>query len=180
VKIYTKTGDGGESSLYGGVRLPKSDLRFEAYGTIDELNSVLGVALSQPDGQKYAGELNKIQLELFNIGAELALGAGQQLRAKPVGQTEIAALENRIDELQNQLPELKHFILPGGANLGAALHQARTIARRAERAVVRLAEQTKLRPELLAYLNRLSDYLFVLARYANFKAGAQEQIWQGQ
>ncbi|KKS74672.1 MAG: ATP-cobalamin adenosyltransferase [Parcubacteria group bacterium GW2011_GWA2_42_80] len=147
MKIYTKTGDGGESSLYGGTRLPKSDLRFEAYGTID-------------------------------VGAELALAPGQESKAALVGIQETAKLEQRLDEMQAELPELKNFILPGGSALGASLHHARTVARRAERAVVRLSGSLAVRPELLAYLNRLSDYLFVLARYVNFKAGVEEKIWR--
>ncbi|MDP3985959.1 MAG: cob(I)yrinic acid a,c-diamide adenosyltransferase [Candidatus Veblenbacteria bacterium] len=180
MKIYTKTGDGGESSLYGGARLPKSDLRFEAYGTVDELNAVLGVVLAQPGAKVYQAELTRIQAELFNLGAELALSPGQELKAHPLGVQETAVLEQRMDELQQELPELKNFILPGGSALGATLHHARTVARRAERAVVRLKAQIEVRPELLIYLNRLSDYLFVLARHANLKAGVQEVTWQGK
>lgn len=180
VKIYTKTGDGGESSLYGGARLPKSDLRFEAYGTVDELNASLGVALAQPGAEAYRPELTRVQAELFNLGAELALSPGQELKATPVGTQDAETLEKRMDELQSELPELKNFILPGGTALGASLHHARTVARRAERAAVRLKAQIEVRPELLIYLNRLSDYLFVLARHANFKAGVGETIWQGK
>ncbi|HLD85954.1 MAG TPA: cob(I)yrinic acid a,c-diamide adenosyltransferase [Patescibacteria group bacterium] len=178
MKIYTKTGDGGESSLYGGSRLPKSDLRFEAYGTIDELNAALGVALAQVGAVEYQEELSRVQADLFSLGAELALSPGQELKARPIGAVETTALERRLDELQAKLPELKNFILPGGTSLGAALHHARTVARRAERTLVRLSAATKIRPELLAYLNRLSDYLFVLARYVNHKAGAEEKIWR--
>lgn len=180
MKIYTKTGDGGESSLYGGARLPKSDLRFEAYGTIDELNASLGVVLAQAGADEYRGELTRVQAELFNLGAELALSPGKALAAMPVGATETEALERRMDELEKKLPELKHFILPGGTALGASLHQARTVARRAERAVVRLKQQLEVRPALLIYLNRLSDYLFVLARHANLRSNQTETIWQGK
>jgi len=178
VKIYTKTGDGGESSLYGGTRLPKSDLRFEAYGTIDELNATLGEALAQAGAEIFVATLTRIQSELFNVGAELALAPGQESKAALVGIQETAKLEQRLDEMQAELPELKNFILPGGSALGASLHHARTVARRAERAVVRLSASFSVRPELLAYLNRLSDYLFVLARYVNFKAGIEEKIWR--
>ena len=178
MKIYTKTGDGGESSLYGGTRLPKSDLRFEAYGTIDELNATLGEALAQAGVEIFVAELTRIQSELFNVGAELALAPGQESKAALVGIQETAKLEQRLDEMQAELPELKNFILPGGSALGASLHHARTVARRAERAVVRLSGSLAVRPELLAYLNRLSDYLFVLARYVNFKAGVEEKIWR--
>src|SRR3989339_229070 len=185
MKIYTKTGDGGESSLYGGTRLPKSDLRFEAYGTIDELNATLGEAITYlPAGRAQAGveifvaELTRIQSELFNVGAELALAPGQESKAALVGIQETAKLEQRLDEMQAELPELKNFILPGGSALGASLHHARTVARRGGRAAVRLSGSLAVRPELLAYLNRLSDYLFVLARYVNFKAGVEEKIWR--
>ncbi len=180
MKLYTKTGDGGESSLYGGTRLPKSDLRFEAYGTIDELNACLGLVLAQSASEPYREELTRVQAELFNLGAELALSPGQELKAAPVSVQATETLEKRIDVLQGELLELKHFILPGGSLLGAALHHARTVARRAERAVVRLKVQVAVRPELLTYLNRVSDYLFVLARYANFKAGVGETTWQGR
>ena len=179
MKIYTKTGDGGESSLYGGTRLPKSDLRFEAYGTIDELNAALGIALAQVGAVEYQEELSRVQADLFSLGAELALSPGQELKARPIGAVETTALERRLDELQAKLPELKNFILPGGGALGGALHLARTVARRAERAVVRLKSQIEIRDEILTYLNRLSDYLFVLARYVNAKTGHQEITWQG-
>lgn len=179
MKIYTKTGDGGFSSLFGGKRLLKSDLRLEAYGTIDELNAVLGLALTLADGQEQSDTIKKIQSDLFNIGAELALGDDQELKTTKVGEKETNLLEQYMDVMQAELPELKNFILPGGTSFAAALHQARTVARRAERAVVRLKSQIDVRPEIMAYLNRLSDYLFVLARYANFRAQAHETIWKG-
>ncbi|MEK7067847.1 MAG: cob(I)yrinic acid a,c-diamide adenosyltransferase [Patescibacteria group bacterium] len=179
MKIYTKTGDGGESSLYGGTRLLKSDVRLSAYGTIDELNASLGLVLAQTGADYYTVELRRVQAELFRVGAELATTAGQKLPVTVVGNKEIDVLEKHIDELELELPELKNFILPGGSQLAAQLHYTRTVARRAEREVVKLKASVNLRPELLMYLNRLSDYLFVLARHANSRVGDKEIIWSG-
>ncbi len=178
MKIFTKTGDGGISSLFGGARLPKSDLHFEAYGTIDELNATLGECLAQEGSVEVEADLRQIQSELFNVGAELALAPGQESKAALIGDEATQVLENKIDKMQEVLPELKNFILPSGNALGASLHHARTVARRAERATVRLGAEVRVRPELLAYLNRLSDYLFVLARYVNHQAGEEEKIWR--
>lgn len=193
MKIYTKRGDEGETGLLGGDRVPKSDLRVEAYGTVDELNAAVGLALaldagaSAPDAPGLgpdAVRLERVQDDLFAVGARLA--AADLERAVEKGLVpdfppdRVEDLEGWIDELEGELPELDAFIHPGGRPAGAQLHVARTVCRRAERAAVRLAREAwpELEEDVLPYLNRLSDLLFVLARAVNRRAGASEIEWQ--
>src|SRR3989338_6645456 len=178
MKIYTKTGDLGESSLYGGKRVLKSDLRLEAYGSIDELNSALGVCLGVETSEAWRDAIVTLQNKLFCLGSELASADKLPTGLAVLTEADITELEQAIDKWQGGLPDLKNFILPGGAPLAAQLHLARTVARRAERAVVRLNTATSVRPVLLQFLNRLSDYLFVMARQVNFEQGQTETIGQ--
>jgi len=178
MKIYTKTGDAGQTSLFGGVRTNKNDPRIEAYGTVDELNSVLGIALSFKTTEQGKNILNKIQQNLFVVGADLATPEGRKERIKRVGQKEIDWLEAKIDDLQSGLPELKSFILPGGSKSGSYLHLARTVCRRAERAIVSCRKKEAVSDHLLIYVNRLSDLLFVLARHENHQQGIEETPWK--
>lgn len=185
MKIYTKTGDLGETSLYGGKRLSKADIKIESYGTVDELNSSLGIVVAMLKEKNILTEtieqLISIQSRLFDIGTHLAAEKGKKNLILPeINQQHIAILENQIDEWQAQLPELKNFILPGGNSIAAQTHVARTICRRAERLIVLLHQQETVLPILIQYLNRLSDYLFVLARYINLRLHSEEIIWQGR
>ena len=184
MKIYTKRGDQGETSLFGNVAASKASLRVTAYGELDELNAVIGVAraLGTNGGPAPDGELDAIltglQSTLFDVGAELATPPGATSKASaPVDPEEVALLERVIDRLTAELPPQKHFILPGGAPSAALLHQARTVSRRAERAAVALHQSEPLSPTLLVFLNRLSDLLFVLARVANARAGVDDVPW---
>jgi len=182
VKIYTKTGDKGTTSLIYGTRVAKNDLRVEAYGTCDETNSMIGIALSHLHKENFQGKeiiklvYHKIQTNLFHVGAELATPKGREVKWS-ITALDIQELENQIDDWDTELPTLTNFILPGGHPAGAAFHVARTIARRAERCVVSLGEDVN--PLVLAYLNRLSDLLFVTARYVNQKLGEIEQTLHG-
>jgi cob(I)alamin adenosyltransferase len=179
-RIYTKTGDGGETGLFGGGRVPKDDLRVRAYGTIDELNAVLGVARAAGPPQEIEGVLERLQHQLFDLGAELAtpdLASPAAAHVARVTPERVAALEQDIDRFEARLPPLRQFVLPGGTPVAAALHHARTVARRAEREIVRLAGREPINPELLKYANRLSDLLFVLARAANHAAGRPDVAW---
>jgi cob(I)alamin adenosyltransferase len=177
LKIYTKTGDAGTTSLVYGSRVRKDDLRVEAYGTCDEANSMIGLALSYLHGVNFQGKnqlenaYHKIQTILFHVGAELATPKGKEVKWKLV-QADIEEMEKLIDEWDSELPALTNFILPGGHPSGAAFHTARTIARRAERCAVSLGDEVNTL--VMAYLNRLSDLLFVTARFVNFKTGMKE------
>ena len=172
LKIYTKTGDHGETSLFGGARVPKDDPRIEAYGTIDELNSFLGVARASWPSSPLDAQLDRIQSDLFDVGAHLAApGSSRFAGADPA---RIAELEKSIDAMESELAPLRNFILPGGCAAAAHLHVARTVCRRAERLVVALREEASI-----VYLNRLSDFLFVAARYANLKHGVDDVVWKG-
>jgi cob(I)alamin adenosyltransferase len=181
MSIYTRTGDSGETSLGGGRRVSKADPWIEAIGTVDELNAALGLVrtyLSDPDLQAL---LQSIQNDLFNLGAELAAPAGQgppEGAASHLRPDHVAALEHSIDRLSAALPPWRQFLLPGGAPGAAALHLARTIARRAERRVVAIQPPEAVNPEVRRYLNRLSDLLFVLARTVNHRSGTPELPWQ--
>jgi len=180
-KIYTRRGDDGSTGLFGGPRVRKDDLRVAAYGDVDELNSALGVAReeihTQPDLLAF---VDSLQSELFTLGAELATPDAEAApkEVPRIGHAHVERLEREIDRLTARLPEMKSFILPGGSRAGAALHLCRTVCRRAERKVVSLAEGAPVSPEALAYLNRLSDLLFVMARAANLRAGGSEIPWK--
>ncbi len=178
MKIYTKTGDDGTTSLFSGGRVSKTHLRVEAYGTVDELNSVIGVARSLKPHSTTDEWLERIQRQLFHLGADLAtpLDAKSEWVVRMDSAT-VELLEAGIDELTAQLPDLKNFILPGGSVAGAQLHVARTVCRRAERVVVALAEQEPIGDPVMNYLNRLSDLLFTLSRWENRQAGIPEDKW---
>lgn len=181
-KIYTKTGDDGLTSLFGGERVPKNSLRIEAYGTVDELNSVLGLARSISAVPRISEMLERLQIDLFVMGADLATPIEQKVKYSipRIEEEDSVRLENWIDELEMTLPPLKRFIIPGGSQLAAHLHQARTVTRRTERAVISLREESLTRKEDIVFLNRLSDLLFVLARYANKELGVEDIEWDGQ
>lgn len=191
MKIYTKTGDSGETSLFGGKRVSKAELRLESYGTIDELNSSLGLVRAflhtlrnQANLEPFATELNGvlegIQIQLFTLGSHLAC-VDPKLQAKlPAPHPDaVEILERKMDQYTATLPELKNFILPGGGVVAAQFHLARTVCRRAERSVIRLHEEKEKIPEFaVIYLNRLSDFLFVAARYANHQQGLSDILWK--
>ena len=172
MKIYTRTGDHGETSLFGGTRVPKNDPRIEAYGTVDELNSFLGLARAAELPPQVDDVLHQVQMDLFDIGAHLASPGSD--RFPDVDPSRIAELEEAIDAMERELAPLTGFILPGGTLAASQLHVARTVCRRAERCVIALDEEPTV-----AYLNRLSDYLFVAARFANLKAGRGDVPWEG-
>jgi cob(I)alamin adenosyltransferase len=179
MKVYTKTGDAGETGLFGGARVPKDDPRVEAYGSVDELNAVVGLARSFEMSTEVNAMLELVQAELFVVGAELACAAGSEdkLRMPLVDASAIERLEREIDLLETRLTPLKSFILPAGASAAAALHLARTTCRRAERNLVTAGRSSPLRAELLTYLNRLGDFLFVVAREANRHAYVHDVPW---
>jgi cob(I)alamin adenosyltransferase len=179
-KLYTGAGDAGETGLFGGARVPKSHLRVRAYGHIDELNSTLGVAAAFLGPGRPVTVIESIQNDLLNIGSELASESGRQAEAGRLfsnSKGKVAALERQIDEYDAGLPRLRTFILPSGSRAGSLLHLARTVCRRAERAVVELAEREPVNEDILTYVNRLSDLLFVLARHVNRAAGKPETTW---
>lgn len=181
MKIYTKTGDNGETSLFGGKRVWKDDLRIAAYGTVDELNAVIGIALTEIDDKELCSLLLSLQNELFVLGSDLAtpLDKGNKGFVIPrIEKENYQRLELLIDKYEAKLPELKNFILPGGSKGAANLHLARTVCRRAEREVVSLSKNEEINSEVEIYLNRLSDLLFVLARYQNFITGTADINWQ--
>jgi cob(I)alamin adenosyltransferase len=176
VKIYTKTGDQGETGLFSGERVSKADPLVEAYGTVDEMNSVLGVARSLHDlDDKLAEILKDLQAELLDIGADLGSG---QIAAQRTNEQRIKRQEELIDELTSEMAPLTGFILPAGHPAAAQLHHTRTICRRAERLVVRARESRPIDSLILRYLNRLSDLLFTLARYANHVHGVSDELWK--
>ncbi|MBX5476677.1 MAG: cob(I)yrinic acid a,c-diamide adenosyltransferase [Clostridia bacterium] len=184
-KIYTRTGDDGTTSLFGGRRVPKTAARVQAYGTLDELNAALGVCRAElsslpGDTRDLEAQLETVQEELFAIGAELASPSGRErLAVPPVEQDAVDRLERWIDRHEEEAGALTTFILPGGSRAGAALHLARTVCRRAEREVVALSAEASVAPEALRYLNRLSDLLFSMARVANRRAGVPDIPWRG-
>lgn len=183
--IYTRTGDKGKTSLFSGLRVSKADIRVEAYGTIDELNSLIGVSISNLKSQnsKLRNELTKIQNDLLEIGSNLANPA-----SKPLNYLEkrVKEFEDFIDWMTEKMPKLSNFILPGGGKAGATLHLARAISRRAERRVVALNNPSaisgrgKIDNNIIIYLNRLSDLLFTMSRFVNFKEKKKEVIWSGR
>ncbi len=180
MKIYTKSGDEGVTGLFAGGRVSKDHARIEAYGTVDELNSLLGLARTAEIAPHLAGILERVQNELFLLGTQLATGDKRQLTIGLLDQQHVQRCERDIDRLEQDLPPLKEFILPGGTPAAATLHVARTVCRRAERRLVSLrsAGSENVPDVLLWYLNRLSDLLFVMARAANAAAGEADQIWQ--
>lgn len=193
LKIYTKTGDNGKTSLFGGKRVSKADLRIEVYGEIDELNSIVGIVISKirnpilrlRSGQepeirnkleksqisKIKNELFEIQKDLFEISSTFTLLNTKYLKNR------INEFENLIEEMDEKLPELNNFILPGGGETGSLLHLARSVCRRVERRMVKLAKKEKVNPQIIVYFNRLSDLLFVMARFVNFQEKQKEMIW---
>lgn len=180
MKIYTRTGDSGETGLFGGPRVPKDDLRISAYGSIDELNAALGLVGLHPESSQLASLIVRFQNELFAVGAELATPDPTAHGTNLIAVSHIEFMEATIDSLESELSPLRQFILPGGTPLAAALHLARTICRRSERDLVSLMRaETSVRNELLHYLNRLGDLLFVMARYANHEAGKPDVPWDG-
>ncbi len=179
MKIYTKTGDKGDTSLFGGQRVPKDALRIEAYGTVDELNSVLGIVRADNQEKEIDSIIRRIQNDLFVLGADLATPRSQRSKSiKRIDANDSRHLEKTIDQLEEHLKPLKTFILPGGSSVASRLHFARTVCRRAERSVVRLSRNEDIGEGITIYLNRLSDLLFVLARYANHTAGVSEIKWK--
>jgi cob(I)alamin adenosyltransferase len=175
LKIYTRTGDSGETSFFGGARVSKDDARIEAYGTIDELNSFLGLARATWPSSPIDAELHAVQSDLFEIGAHLA--SPGLSRFAGVEQQRIDALERAIDTMERELTPLTSFILPGGTAAAAQLHVARTVCRRAERLIVALRDDDAPTRSAVAYVNRLSDFLFVAARFANAKQGVADVPW---
>jgi len=182
MKIYTRTGDAGETGLFGGARVGKDDPRVEAYGTVDELNACLGVVRALGASTETDESLLQIQSDLFTLGAELAClpGKEQKLRMSVLGDADIARLEAWIDRCESSLEPLKNFVLPGGSTRAAELHRARTVCRRAERRTLSAGRSSPVRPEVVVYLNRLSDLLFVLARYENHQAGLSDIPWRAR
>ncbi|MBI1786002.1 MAG: cob(I)yrinic acid a,c-diamide adenosyltransferase [Acidobacteria bacterium] len=180
-RIYTKRGDAGETSLVGGQRLPKDARRIEAYGTVDELNALVGMAClsSEEHGLELAAILKRVQHELFNLGSILATLPEDVHPHQPrITEAEIRRLEAEIDRMNEGLPELRSFVLPGGCRLNNELHLCRTVCRRAERIVVALAREEQAPPEAIQYLNRLSDAFFVWSRWASMQLQAPEVLWQ--
>lgn len=200
MKIYTKTGDDGTTSLFGGKRTEKTNIKIEAVGTIDELNSVIGIIVAQlarhpeqsegsrdssvkPQNDKnktVTEKLIRIQSELFVIGSNLATPAGAKVKIPKISKSQITRLEKEIDSWGKDLPTLKNFILPGGSQTGAHLHHARSITRRLERVVVTLAKDESVDKNILRYINRLSDWFFTVARYINKEEKIEEILWRGR
>lgn len=178
MKIYTKTGDKGTTSLIGGTRVAKHHIRIETYGTVDELNSYVGLIGCQEIDQHHKTILKEIQDRLFTIGSSLAADPEKsKMKIPDLLEEDITLLENEIDQMNEVLPELRHFILPGGNTIVSYCHLARCVCRRAERLTVALAESSFVDDKVTIYLNRLSDYLFVLARKLGHDANAEEHIW---
>ncbi len=185
MKVYTRGGDQGETSLFGGQRVPKSDLRVQAYGDVDELNSVLGLVRNELKDEDLTGFIDEIQPRLFDLGGELATPDVDALQRKGQSIPRIEAeyaqeVEVWIDQLDAELEPLRNFVLPGGAPAASLLHLARTVCRRAERQVVGIAAQEPVSDAVLQYLNRLSDLFFVMARVVNHRAGIVEPTWVGR
>jgi cob(I)alamin adenosyltransferase len=180
MRIYTRTGDRGETSLFGGRRVPKDDLRIETCGTVDELNSVIGIVRSMKVSKALDTILQGVQNDLFILGADLAapiLLSRTSSTIPRIDRGHVAAAEAIIDQIQPRLPPLKKFILPGGSQGSAHLHYARAVCRRAERRAVKLSRREKVNPRVISYLNRLSDLLFILARFASRQGGVSEVRW---
>lgn len=181
MSIYTKFGDKGKTSLYGGKTVSKSSLRVEAYGAIDELNSFLGIILTELKNKNLNAKLTQVQKDLFETGTSLAsLSKNKDKSLSLYLKERVSGFEKEIDNLTKKLPELENFILPGGGKAGSKLHYGRTLARKAERRVVALSQKEKINSDILVYLNRLSDLLFMYARFINFKEKKKETIWKSR
>lgn len=179
MKIYTKNGDKGTTSLIGGTRVPKHSLRIESYGTVDELNSYIGLIRDQDIDKIYKTQLLEIQDRLFTIGSSLAADPEKsKMKLPDLIESDVQFLEDKMDEMDDKLPELKFFILPGGNTTVSYCHLARCVCRRAERITTNLDEHEFVAPIVMQYLNRLSDYLFVLGRKIALDLGAEEQAWR--
>jgi cob(I)alamin adenosyltransferase len=179
-KIYTKTGDKGETSLFGGARLPKSHLRIEAYGTVDELNSYIGLVRDCLTEESTRIFLKNIQDRLFDVGSNLAVDPAKKMQVPEIQSIDIEVLEQAMDKMDESLAPLKNFILPGGHTTVSFCHIARTVCRRAERNVVALSMHDEVDEVLIQYLNRLSDYLFILARKIAADLGVEEITWKSR
>lgn len=177
MKIYTKTGDDGTTSLFGGQRVLKSDLRIDAYGTVDELNSQLGWVLSMRPDAELASMIVHLQHLLFTLGTDLATPPAVNVRIDRISGSNVAELEHMIDSLDTSLPALRSFILPGGSPTSAGLHLARTVCRRAERILIHARQTETISNEAVCFLNRLSDLLFVMARFENASKGVDDVKW---
>jgi cob(I)alamin adenosyltransferase len=180
MKIYTKTGDGGETGLFGGERVSKNSQRINAYGTIDELNAYIGLAITEVKDEKVKTDLQKIQEQLFTVGTDLATPNNEETKKLKIDRTPSSfyeEIEKLIDDYDSKLDELKNFILPGGSKCAALLHICRTICRRAEREVVSLSDAVKIENNIIILLNRLSDLLFVLSRFENKVSNHPDIIW---
>jgi cob(I)alamin adenosyltransferase len=180
MKIYTKFGDAGETALFSGQKVPKGSPRIEATGAIDELNSALGIAVAYCDDKDIALKIKKLQGMLFTLGADIsaAYGAKTPKPIRRIMRIDTEELEREIDSIDTKVSPLTRFILPGGCMLAAWLHFCRSVCRRAERSIVRLSKEERINPEIIPYMNRLSDLLFMLARYANRKKRVQEDVWR--
>ena len=177
-RIYTRAGDRGETSLGDGRRVRKTDPRIEAYGTVDEVNSLVGLALAGPLPEEFRPWLEEVQNDLFDLGADLSVPLEDERERLRVTEAQVQRLEELCDRVNESLEPLKSFVLPGGSEAAARLHVARAACRRAERLAVALAEDASVSPDALSYLNRLSDLLFILARAANAEAGVPEPLWK--
>lgn len=181
-RVYTRAGDDGTTALVGGQRVPKDSLRIEAYGTVDELNSVVGVAIASNVSPRLVEPLQTIQQVLFNLGSQLALDAADagRIELPSVTMEHVSRLEKLMDEWNDELPDLKSFVLPGGTVASAQLQVARTVCRRAERVILALRREEAVEPQVIAYVNRLSDLLFVAARVENADKGEAEVLWDSR
>jgi cob(I)alamin adenosyltransferase len=178
MKIYTKKGDTGKTGLIGGTRVPKNAIRIDAYGTVDELNSFLGVVRDYEIDEKYKAQIIEIQDRLFTIGSSLASDPEKSnMKIPDLKESDIETLENWMDEMDAELPEMRFFVLPGGHQAVSFCHVARCVCRRAERIIVELNDTEFVAPLVLSYMNRLSDYIFVLGRKITQDLGAKEQAW---
>ena len=177
--LYTRTGDDGTTSLVDGTRIAKDSVRLEAYGTLDEFSSFLGVVLSHKDcPEELKGQMLEVQSLLFDFGAYLATPAAEGEPKVSGVDEDLSKLESWIDALDEQTPKIQKFVLPGGSELAAHCHVARTVCRRAERRILTLSATEYVDPQLLSYINRLSDYLFIAARFINFMSGIDEIVWE--
>jgi cob(I)alamin adenosyltransferase len=183
MRIYTKFGDKGSTSLIGGTVVPKNDPRVEAYGAVDELNAALGLVIAFSDMPGLKESLGKVQRDLFLIGAELAAKkskASSGARPKPLPASRVGDLEKEIDAMWAQLPPLQHFLIPGGSKTASLLHLARTVCRRAERSIITLSQKEPVNPDIITYMNRVGDLLFTQARHVNYVKKVPEVIWKGR